>query len=550
MVELELINPAGEKQKFSLEKDVISIGRKSDNDVPIKDSEMSRYHASIRFENGKYFIFDLNSTNGIYFRNARVKEKQELFPKTEIKIGSHSLVFMGSDKLSEPDKASPAAKKETPAARAAQPEAKGKEEEDEIKIDDPGHTVFLAADVLAKKATDFGLQIGKEVRVDSIQVENVNKNLEILYNVGKRLLNIKDIQGISSMILETVDKIMEAERIAIQLKDENGELATFSFKGATGKDKFRLSKTITSKVLNEGIAMMTSNALADERFSSGASVIMQAIRAMMCVPIWKEKNFMGLIYLDNQHSMMGFRETDLQIISAVANQAAIGIDNIRLNESIQEEIKFRNNLERYHSPDVIDMIMKDPASLFNVTERDVTILFSDIKGFTSLSERLTAKEIAEILNEYFDHMSDAIFANKGTLDKFIGDAIMAVFGAPFTYGNDALNAVQAALDMLRLHKELMDSKPGDMRFGIRIGINTGKVVAGNIGSKKRVDYTVLGDAVNIASRLESMADVNSVFIGESTYERVKDAFTFREVGHSKLKGKEKSVLVYQALSRK
>jgi len=547
MIELSLKNSRGEEQRLTFQKDTVSIGRKGDNDIPVNDSEMSRYHAVIRFEDGKFLIHDLNSTNGFFYQDVRVREKQELWPQTEIRIGSHTLVFLGSDKLSGPERKEKRGQ-DVPAQDVPPPAIEQKAEAvEEIKIEDQGHTMFLSAQDLALKATEFGAPATKDAET---QKQNVNKNLEVLYNVGKKLLGIKDIYGISTLLLETADKIVQAERIAIQLKDDGDELKTFDFKGLTSRGKFKLSKTITQKVLNERVAIISSDALSDDRFASGASVIMQAIRAMMCVPIWKEENCMGLIYIDNQNSLMGFKEQDLQIISAVANQAAIGIDNIRLNESIQEEIKFRNNLERYHSPDVIDMIMKDPGESFVPQEKDLTILFSDIQGFTTLSEKLSAIEIAEILNEYFNEMTEVIFKHKGTLDKFIGDAIMAIFGAPFSYGDDAQNAVSSALDMLQGHKELMEKKPENLRFGIRIGINSGKAVAGNIGSKKRVDYTVLGDSVNIASRLESKADVNSVFIGEKTYDLVKDHFTFQKIGPSKLKGKEKSVMVYKVLGRR
>lgn len=546
MIELVVKNPKGHEEKYSFPKDEISIGRKSDNDVAMNDSEMSRYHAAIRLDTGVYYIHDLESTNGLYYKGERISQKLALHSGIEIKIGTHTLTFLGGDKESRPS--SRFEGKAKPAGQESPQEIGAEGPGEEIEIEDKGHTFFLSAEELAKKAIGFEREGAKDAEV-AVMAENVNKNLEILYNTGKDLLSVKDIKDISSMLIKTAEKVVQAERIVVQLKNSEGELETFDYKVSGDARNFKLSRTITNKVLNEGVAMMSSNALADDRFSSGASVIMQAIRAMLCVPIWKEKDCMGLIYIDNQHSLMGFKESDLQIISAVANQAAIGIDNIRLNESIQEEMKFRSNLERYHSPDVIDMIMKDPSS-FAPQEKDVTILFSDIKGFTSMSERLTAVEVAEILNDYFDKMTEAIFANKGTLDKFIGDAIMAIFGAPFSYGNDAHNAVSAALDMLVQHEAIMAASPPDRQFGIRVGINSGRVVAGNIGSKKRVDYTVMGDAVNIASRLESKAEPNTVYVGESTYELVKDDFEFKEIGPSMLKGKAKSVMVYQAIGRK
>lgn len=523
MIEIIIKKSEEEISRFSFKRDIVKIGRAADNDIVIHDKDISRYHAEIRCEFGKYFIYDVNSKNGIYCNNIRIKEKQELLPKTKVKIGYHSLVFVGS-----------------------------KEEKDnisEIEIEEGSHTEFFPVDKLAEKVSDFKLEDEKEAK-GFARAERVNKNLNILYNMGKALLKIQDIKEISELSIQNIKKIIKAERIIFQLKNINGELETLECKIPDGEQNIKLSKAITHKVLDEGVAILSSDALEDERFSESDSVFVQSIRSMMCVPIWNEKDFMGLIYMDNQQSLNSFEETELQIISAIANQAAISIDNIHLKENIKEEIKLRSNLERYHSPDVVDLILKNEGSLQIAEEKDVTILFSDIKGFTSLSEQNTAKEITKLLNEYFDRMTEVIFANKGTLDKFIGDAIMAIFGAPLSYQNDACNAVNAALDMLRIHKMWMMEKPKYLQFGIRIGINTGKVIAGNIGSKKRVDYTVLGDPVNIASRLESLANINSVFIGETTYSLVKDDFIFREVGPSMLKGKAKKVMVYEVTGRK
>ena len=181
----------------------------------------------------------------------------------------------------------------------------------------------------------------------------------------------------------------------------------------------------------------------------------------------------------------------------------------------------------------------------DVQEKEVTILFSDIQGFTSMSERLSPAEIANLLNDYFSLMTDIIFKHGGTLDKYIGDAIMAIFGAPFSHKDDAVRAVRAAVEMREELKNLMTRKDDSVKFNVRIGINTGDVVAGNIGSLQRMEYTVLGDAVNTAARLETMSKPGQILIGEQTYKLAKDFFEIKPVGKWKVKGKEKEVMVYE-----
>jgi adenylate cyclase len=186
-------------------------------------------------------------------------------------------------------------------------------------------------------------------------------------------------------------------------------------------------------------------------------------------------------------------------------------------------------------------------------ETEVSILFSDLKGFTNMSEKLEAKQVISALNDYFGPMFEIIIdKNYGTLDKLIGDAIMAYFGHPLPTPNHPVQAVTAALMMQKRLAELRQQweKEGKPTIRMRIGVNTGTVVAGNMGSAGRTDYSIIGDNVNLAARLESNAPVDGVLISESTYERTKDHFVFKEREPIQVKGKEKPVKVYEALDFK
>jgi adenylate cyclase len=250
--------------------------------------------------------------------------------------------------------------------------------------------------------------------------------------------------------------------------------------------------------------------------------------------------------LDNQ-----FTQSDLELLKAIGSQMAMVIEQASLNEQIREEERMRNRLERFHSPQVIDMILKGGQETLDdmMEPKDVTatILFADIKGFTALAERMPPREVNLILNDFFSRMTDILFRYDGTLDKYIGDGLMAVFGAPMEKEDDAERGIRAAQEMMQALAAMMAGMPEDRKFTIRIGINTGKVVAGNIGSPKRMDYTVIGDSVNTASRLESIAQPNQILIGEETYRRVQGKFNIRAVGPRKVKGKTVEVMVYEVL---
>jgi adenylate cyclase len=180
--------------------------------------------------------------------------------------------------------------------------------------------------------------------------------------------------------------------------------------------------------------------------------------------------------------------------------------------------------------------------------REVTILFADICGFTSMSERMSPSAVAILLNEYLGSMTEAIFDEEGTLDKYIGDAIMAVFGAPLDMPDHAARAIRAALGMRARLEEFNAERTAAPGLRIRIGLNTGKVLACEIGGQNKREYTVLGDAVNVASRLESsVAKPMMIVIGEETYAAVTGQFEMRSLGTATLKGKEKQVGAWEVI---
>jgi adenylate cyclase len=313
----------------------------------------------------------------------------------------------------------------------------------------------------------------------------------------------------------------------------------------------KASRTIINRVIRDGVALLTSNAMADSRLDHAKSVLLQQIRSAICVPLWRKDKIIGVIQLESVRLDNQFTQGDLELLKAIGSQMAMIIEQASLNEKIREEERMRNRLERFHSPQIIDMILSGGQEtlddLMEPKDATATILFADINGFTALAERMPPREVNLILNDFFSRMTDILFKYDGTLDKYIGDGLMAVFGAPVEKEDDAERGIRAAQEMIKALSAMMVGIQEDRRFTIRIGINTGKVVAGNIGSPKRMDYTVIGDAVNTASRLESIAQPNQILIGAETYERIQGKFKIRQVGSRKVKGKTAELMIYEVL---
>jgi class 3 adenylate cyclase len=219
-----------------------------------------------------------------------------------------------------------------------------------------------------------------------------------------------------------------------------------------------------------------------------------------------------------------------------------------MSRQVAAERHVRDYLSKYIDKQIVEQIsaradVEDPLA---AAERKVTILFSDIVGFTKISESLQPTELANFIRDYLSAMTDIVFSHNGTIDKYIGDAVMALFGAPVTTDNAAECAVRTALEM----KERIAgfSAPGQKYpLRVRIGINTGVAVVGNLGSHRRMEYSALGDAVNVASRLETFARPNEICVDDKTYAETKHLFAYEQIGDIDVKNRAQPVPVYKVI---
>jgi len=530
----KLIYKEGEKvNSYSVEKDEVKIGRASDNELIINDFGVSRHHAKVTIEDGQPFISDMNSRNGTRVNNVLVT-RGDLKDGDEISLGKFPIRFTKTTD-----------------------EKVQLEEEQEENLLHPGTFIKPISDI-RMILPEAGGDLPEPAEGQAVpDIQKSNQILGVLIQVAKSLLTVQPIDEVLNLVMNLIFEHLPAERGFLMLYDEHsGELIpkVVKYKNPTGDSgKITISKTITNKVFTDKVSILTSDAQMDPRFDGGASIIFHNIRSAMCAPLWNKDDVIGVVFIDSSTRSGSFMPNDLDLLTALANYAAIGIEQARLNEKIKEEQKRRSQLERYHSPAVINRIMTYASSDMSIEaqELDVTVLFSDIVGFTSMSEKMEPHRVSLLLNDYFSEMTDIIFRHEGTLDKFIGDAIMAVFGAPLPMEDHAFRAVQTALEMRDRLREMNQEKFGKNKFNIRIGINSGRVVAGDIGSPKRIEYTVLGNTVNIASRLESgVAKPAQVVVGENTFELIQNRFETQALGEFNLKGLEKSLMVYEVLKEK
>ena len=506
------------------------LGRAPDCQVILKDFGISRQHAKLIADPGGVRIMDLGSKNGTKI-NGNLVTQAPLREGDKFSLGSLEILFGKT--------------------------AEAKVAFDDEPIEASGTIVRSVGDLSKLLAVESKPKPGQTVSAQS-EIARANQILKVLTRVAETLVASRPVEEVLQQVMDIVFESIPAERGFLMLAGEERDASTLTAKvtkyrnKSHDRGKITISKTIAQRVLSDRVAILTSDALADARFNSGDSIRINQIRSAMVAPLWNREEVIGIIHLDTSALTHAFTETDLDLLSALANFAAVAIERSRLNEKIAMEEKKRERLGRFLSPQVASRIIATNDSQgFELGEpevREVSVLFADIVGFTSMSEKLTPSAIALILNDYLSRMTDAIFMFEGTLDKYIGDAIMAVFGAPIDMPDHAARAVKTAIEMRnRLAEFNADRKNGPL-LQIRIGINSGKAVAGEIGSVNKREYTVLGDTVNTASRLESsVAKPGLIVIGPNTYAAVEGQFDLRPMGEFALKGKENKVIVHEVL---
>jgi adenylate cyclase len=521
----------GNERAVPIDLGGVVLGRSPDCDVVIKDFGVSRHHAKVVVDGDQCRVVDLKSKNGTHVNGTAIVEAI-LNDGDQVALGKFPLQF-----------------RRTLAEKVVLDEQKPLLEE--------AGTVIRSVGELEKYLGVAQGQTGSATtasrtrpNLESVDIEKSNRILRSLSELAKALITAQP-EEVEGRIMDAVFEHIRVDRGFLMLYDEDGNLKPRVVKYRHGGDegKITISKTIADRVVKDRVAILTSDAQVDPRFSSGDSIRFHGIRSAMCAPLWKGDKVIGIVHIDSPMASNTFGEADLELLSALGNYAAVAIEQASLNRKVQEEKVRRERFEKYFSPAVAERIMSEGEK--DVQELEVSVIFADIVGFTQMAEKMEPQLVSQLLNEYFSRMADVVLEYDGTLDKFIGDCIMAVFGAPYPQEDHAERAVRVALEMRRRLNELNKELGKDPPIQMRMGINSGKVVAGPIGSHKRKEITVLGDTVNIASRIEStVAEAGQIVIGARTRELLADSFEVKDLGTVSLKGKKKAVGVFEVLGER
>ncbi len=386
--------------------------------------------------------------------------------------------------------------------------------------------------------------------------------LRLVFKVTEALQSTDSMDDFLREMCEQLAGAARAKGVVVLLPDEHGQMAPRVVKQRRVDEKMQLSRTVIDYVVKNRAALTTEDAAADERFARGESVLRFDLKAVLCVPLVRRTtdtaatggtgggDVVGVLYLTRD---LPFSNTERDLVAALAHLIAMGLERTRLREEFANAERTRRSLERFHAPDVVRRLMMDSSQgvhrdgLF-LEPLTATVLFCDLAGFTSFCEAHEPEQVGMLLNSYLATMTETVFSHGGTVDKFIGDAVMCIFGAPFMTSDDALRGVRCAIEMRRNFRTLVGAGAvGDdaRQLDVHIGVNTGKVVAGTVGSPRRMEYTALGDTVNTAARLEGVAKKGQIVLGAVTASLVNGYVPLRSMGAHTLKGKGAPVELYE-----
>jgi adenylate cyclase len=480
----------------------VVVGRAPDADAVIADVTVSRHHAELTASPLGLTIRDLGSSNGTSINGTRAPVGQAMAGDT--------IVFGKVAFRVHADHALPTPPADLP----------------------PGGAIV-------RKIT---LGASPDTNLESAQLARI-------LDLAKRLSGEIDPERLTAAIVDLTFDLLPVDRVALLLVDEaSGELIPASSKTrldhGTGT---QVPRSIATRAVLDRAPILTESAVDDERFRSG-SVMLQSVRGAICTPLMASKDqCLGVLYVDTLTATRPFREDEASMLYAFGGLAAVSLSKLAYAETMRRDAQVRANFERFFAPGVALRIAKEQGAIGLAGERRaVTVLFSDIRGFTAMAETMAPEALGSLLTEYFSEMVDIVFDHGGTLDKFIGDAIMAVWGAPLAAPGDADRALEAALAMQRRMRQLNArwEGAGKAPLSIGIGINYGDVFAGYLGSERRLEYSVIGDAANVASRLCDDAAPGQIRLAEPFVRQLANPPELTRLPDIELKHRQNRVVVF------
>ena len=563
---------------------VLLVGRAAGSDIVLLDPTVSRKHAELECAEGEVAVRDLGSANGTFVNGRRVTDAVA-HAGDEVTFGAVSFrLAVGAADLDAASGEGAAVQHETGDERATPREAgrsvdvggpggrgdveRGAARQGGTGMETPvsGSTIIRRQAMtggtgrLASYARGQRLVAGTStLSEEAAAVErhaDTAKKLALLLEVSNGLSRAIDVDALLETISRMVFQILDVDRVAIELIDSNGERVPKISRDRSGEAPAgrMIPRSIARPVIADKVAILSGDAPHDERFG-GASIIAQRVRSAMCTPlIGGEDRVRGILYVDNLTTPRRFDDDDLDFLVAFSNIAAAAIENSEFAERIRRDLLVRSNFERFFAPSLAARIASAPEQVRPGGEkRTVAVLFGDIRGFTKLAEEMRPDDLARLLSSYYRVMVEIVFRHGGTLDKFIGDAVMAQWGAPIATPDDADRALDAAREMARSLDDINERLRAEHGGGecpvleMGFGLNYGETFAGYVGAERRLEYTVIGDTVNTANRLCAAAGAGEILITGEMRAALHRPPPMTERGSMELRGKSQPTAVYCVL---
>lgn len=482
---LVLVSSAGDRRFTLRGSATLVVGRDPLSDLPVLDPAVSRRHAEVRIDEvaQRLHVTDLGSRNGTWINGTRIT-------RAAARVGDALAFGTVSFSVLEADAAS---QRPTPAAPPL----------------DATATLLLERVVPSREQAVADLAAARD---------DAPARLAQLVGIAQRLGTFTDLDPLLDAIANDLFHSFNADRVAILLAAPDGTLETRISRDRSGAIPRPVPRAIASGVAERQVALLTNDAARDAR-TVGESVLQQAVSSAMAAPLLgEERRTLGVLYVDHLAEAHEFDDGDLAFLVAFAGIASAAVEREQQTEKLLHAARVRETFERYFTPQLAARIAAGTQSVLPGGVRlPVVVLFSDVRGFTAVAESLPPTLMAQQLNEYFTAMVDCLFRHEGALDKFIGDAVMAYWGAPEHAPDDAARAVAAAFDMLRAIEELNARwrREGRPELHAGIGIHAGDAFVGNIGSPRRLEFTLIGDTVNVANRLCGLAAGGEVLTSDA-----------------------------------